>query len=118
MQKIVTTWMNGRGLRMSLSFWRRLVRRRPRELTHLQFVMYTRAGCHLCKSAWSALLEAQRSYRFGLTSIDVDGDPRLAARFGDEVPVIEVNGKVRFRGGLNRVLLARLIDAERRRSQP
>lgn len=101
---------------MGLSFWRRLVRRRSRGLTHLQFVMYTRAGCHLCESAWCMLLEAQRSYGFGLTSIDIDCDPDLAARFGEEVPVVEVNGKIRFRGGLNRVLLARFIDAEKRRT--
>jgi hypothetical protein len=62
------------------------------------------------------LLEAQRSYGFGLTSIDIDCDPDLAARFGEEVPVVEVNGKIRFRGGLNRVLLARFIDAEKRRT--
>jgi hypothetical protein len=76
--------------------------------------MYTRSGCHLCEGAWIELLEVQKRHEFSLSAVDVDDDPELAARFGEEVPVITVNGKVRFRGGLNRALLIRLIRAEGR----
>jgi glutaredoxin len=76
--------------------------------------MYTRSGCHLCETAWIELLEAEKRHGFALSAVDVDEDPELTARFGDEVPVITLNGKVRFRGGLNRALLNRLLDAERR----
>jgi hypothetical protein len=48
--------------------------------------------------------------------VDVDTDPELAAQYGTEVPVIAVNGKVRFRGAVNPVLLKRLLDAEKRNS--
>jgi hypothetical protein len=41
--------------------------------------------------------------------VDVEGDPELAARYGDSVPVVTVNGKVRFRGRVNDVLLRRLL---------
>ena len=77
--------------------------------------MYTRSGCHLCDTAWIELLEAQKRHGFALAAVDVDSDPQLTARFGEEVPVITLNGKVRFRGGLNRALLIRLIRAEGRR---
>ena len=68
----------------------------------------------MCQSAWTELLEAQKRHGFALSAVDVDDDPNLAARFGEEVPVITLNGKVRFRGGLNRALLIRLIRAEGR----
>jgi len=74
--------------------------------------MYTRRGCHLCDDAWAELEKAQRSHGFVLESQDVDDDPALAARFGDRVPVVTVNGEVRFRGGVNAVLLDRLLEAE------
>jgi glutaredoxin len=86
-----------------LSWWRR-----PR-LGHLRVVVYTRRGCHLCAAAWRQLRRAQRRHGFRLEAVDVDTDPELAARYGTSVPVVTVNGRVRFRGAVNPVLLARLL---------
>ncbi|HZT80920.1 MAG TPA: glutaredoxin family protein [Gemmataceae bacterium] len=88
-----------------------------RRLAHLHFVMYTRRGCHLCDAAWGLLRAEQRRHGFTLRAADVDADRELAARHGDMVPVVTVNGKVRFRGGVNRVLLARLLRAEAARAR-
>jgi glutaredoxin len=93
-----------------LRFWQR--RHAGNTLGDLRFLMYARRGCHLCDDAWAELEKAQRSYGFVLESQDVDDDPALAARFGDQVPVVLVDGKVRFRGGVNAVLLNRLLEAE------
>jgi glutaredoxin len=80
-----------------------------RRLGRVRMVMYTRHGCHLCEEAWR-LLECQRQrYGFVLEAADVDADPELAARYGLEVPVITVDGKVRFRGIVNPHLLERLL---------
>jgi hypothetical protein len=73
--------------------------------------MYTRAGCHLCEGVADQLRRAG-PYAFRLEVIDVDGDPALRDRYGDWVPVVAVNGKVRFRGAVNPVLLDRLLRAE------
>jgi glutaredoxin len=73
-------------------------------------VLYTRSGCHLCEQAWEQLEAAQRRYGFQLTATDVDSDPELATRFGTQVPVVAINGKVRFHGQVNPVLLRRLLD--------
>ena len=93
-----------------LRFWQR--RHAANTLGDLRFLMYTRRGCHLCDDAWAELEKAQRIYEFVLESQDVDDDPVLAARFGDQVPVVTVNGEVRFRGGVKAVLLNRLLEAE------
>ncbi len=88
-------------------------------LAHLQVQLYTRQGCHLCEVAWEHLVAARQRYRFELAAIDVDTSPELRALHGEQVPVVEVDGKVRFRGGLNPILLERLLVAEtRRRPRP
>lgn len=71
-------------------------------------IVYTRRNCHLCDEAMS-LLESYRSNLPPLETIDVDSNPTLVAQFGSCVPVIEIDGKVRFRGRVNPVLLKRLI---------
>ena len=90
---------------------------RPRRLQAVQVVMYTRQGCHLCEDAWRVLQEEQRRHGFQLQAVDVDADPELAARYGLCVPVVTVDGQVRFRGALNRVLLARLLRRQGRGSR-
>ena len=84
---------------------------RPRRLDHLHVVVYTRHGCHLCEVAWDQLRREQRRHGFRLEAVDVDTDPELVTRHGTCVPVVTVNGRVRFRGAVNPVLLRRLLRA-------
>lgn len=78
----------------------------------LHLLFYTRRGCHLCEEAWEQLAAEQGRCRFTVEAVDVDADPELAARYGDRVPVVVVNGKERFWGRINSVLLRRLFEAE------
>jgi glutaredoxin len=71
--------------------------------------LYTRRECHLCEDAYRVLTEQQRRYGFSLDVVDVDTSPDLVSRFGDSVPVVAVNGRVRFRGAVNEVLFRRLL---------
>src|SRR5262245_60216633 len=87
-------------------------RKRRARLAQLDVVVYTRGSCHLCEEAWTTLQEQQANFGFRLAAIDVDGDPKLKELYGLTVPVVAVNGKVRFRGRVNRLLLARLLEAE------
>jgi glutaredoxin len=83
-------------------------RRRP--VGPAEVVLYGRKGCHLCDDARAVLETAGRRHPLTVRHVDVDTDPELAARFGSEVPVVEIDGKVRFRGRVNRVLLERLLQ--------
>jgi len=73
-------------------------------------MMYTRQGCHLCEQAWEQLEQARQRYGFALRQVDIDGDAQLVREYGECVPVVVVNGRVRFRGVVNRVLLRRLLE--------
>jgi glutaredoxin len=81
----------------------------------LDVVVYTRRGCHLCDAAWERLRQRQKRVAFRLTAVDVDSDAQLVERYGTCVPVVTVNGRVRFRGVVNPVLLDRLLRAESQR---
>ncbi len=84
----------------------------PAQRADLHFVMITREGCHLCEDAWQLLERFQKKHGFRLEAVDVDTDAALVAKHGDCVPVVLVNGEVRFRGRVNEVLLARILDRQ------
>jgi glutaredoxin len=89
----------------------RMFLRRPRQRPDLRFVLFTRQGCHLCDDAWAILTKAQQRHGFPLEVKDVDTSPDWVKEYGDCVPVVLVNDKVRFRGNVNPVLLDRLLNA-------
>lgn len=68
-------------------------------------VLYTRNGCHLCNEAAALLVD----HGLDPQTIDIDADPSLKEKFDVCVPVVEINGKVRFRGRVDPVLLRRLL---------
>ena len=80
----------------------------------MDIVLYTRTGCHLCDEAHALLA------RYALTPrlVDIDADPELRARFHTCVPVVEIEGKIRFRGRVNEVLLRRLLWNPSERTWP
>jgi hypothetical protein len=71
--------------------------------------LYTRQGCHLCDEAM-AILMLYDAYLPPITEIDIDRDAVLIAKFTECVPVVEIDGKIRFRGKIDEILLRRLIE--------
>ena len=91
----------------------RIFRSRSRA-EHLTFTVYTRAHCCCCHKALDLLKDEQRRHGFQIVEVDIDNDPELVAKYNTEVPVVAVDGKVRFRGVVNPALLERLLIAEGR----
>jgi glutaredoxin len=71
----------------------------------MDVILYTRAGCHLCDDARDVL----EQHGLDVRSVDIDADAALRERFNECVPVVEIDGKVRFRGRIDAVLLRRLL---------
>jgi glutaredoxin len=69
-------------------------------------VLYTRKGCHLCDEAHDLLI----AHGLAPECIDVDDHPALRERFDECVPVVEIDGKIRFRGHIDPILLRRLLE--------
>jgi hypothetical protein len=93
------------------SLLRRIFGKKP-TAEHLTFTVYTRKECGCCHKAMDVLEGFRKPYGFRIETVGVDDDPELAARYGLEVPVVAVDGKVRFRGRVDAVLLERLLIAE------
>lgn len=72
-------------------------------------LLYTRVGCHLCDDA-REILERHQRWLPRIVEADIDTDPRLVERYGTCVPVVVLDGKVRFRGRVPVELLRRLIE--------
>ena len=72
-------------------------------------VLYTRLECPLCHEA-ALTLSSYEGILPELKTIDVDAEPEVLNAFGNCVPVLVLDGKVRFRGHVNETLLQRLID--------
>jgi len=66
---------------------------------------YTRVACPLCEEAEAELVATGVPFE----PFDVDSDPELQRRFGDRVPVIEVDGMVVAEGNLAGVSLDSLV---------
>ncbi len=95
---------------MAFAFLWRLLRLLPRQRPDLRVVVLTRASCHLCEEAWELLQRQQRRYGFALAAQDIDESADLVREHGACVPVVTINGRVRFRGHVNEVLLRRILD--------
>ncbi len=55
--------------------------------------VYSRHGCHLCESAVKVLENMESELNFSLEIIYIDGNPELEKLYGNEVPVIHINGE-------------------------
>ena len=97
---------------MAFEFLRQWFARSPRQRPDLHILVYTRAACPLCHEAWELLHTYQQRYAFVLECKDVDDSADLLREFGQSVPVVTINGQVRFRGHVNEVLLRRLLEAK------
>ncbi|HYO62920.1 MAG TPA: glutaredoxin family protein [Pyrinomonadaceae bacterium] len=78
----------------------------------VQVTLYTRRGCHLCEEARREMLAAGIPERFTLVETDVDSDPALAARYGYDIPVILVNGRLTFKHRLTAAQFVRAVNSE------
>lgn len=73
----------------------------------MNVVLYTRKGCHLCDEA----LQLLTAHGVEPRMVDIDSEAGLQEEFDTCVPVVEIDGKVRFRGRIDPVLLRRQLRA-------
>ncbi len=63
-----------------------------------QVLLYSRSGCHLCEVALETLEKLQNELKdqqpFEIEVELIDGHPELEAKYGEEIPVTVIDGKV------------------------
>ena len=55
--------------------------------------IYSRQGCHLCEVAEATLTDLKEELDFEIEVNFIDGDIKLEKLYGNEVPVIHIDGE-------------------------
>ena len=62
-----------------------------------RLTIYTREGCGLCGEMKEVVREVKKEIPLEFDEVDVDSLPDLKEKFGDEVPVLFINGRKAFK---------------------
>lgn len=79
-------------------------------MTH-EVTIYSREQCHLCDEAVETAERVAASVEasVAVTEVDVDGDPELAAEYGERVPYVFVDGQPKFKYRVSEAELRSLL---------
>jgi glutaredoxin len=79
----------------------------------IAITIYSRPGCHLCDEMKAIVSRAARASRAPVTieAIDVSTDADLEARYGEEIPVLFVDGKKAAKYRVTEDDVARMLNA-------
>jgi len=77
-------------------------------------VLYTRAECPLCEVMKAEIARVSARRPLALVEVDIDSDPELVERFGRSIPVLEIAGRVAFKGKLTSAELERKLERRAR----
>lgn len=83
-------------------FWKK---KNPRAV-----VVFTRADCRLCDEAFAVLERAARRAPLAIEAVDIAGNDDLERLHGERIPVVYIDGRERFWGRVDPVLLRRILD--------
>lgn len=78
--------------------------------------LYGRADCHLCEEMKDIVRSLAREFGCETHEIDIGGQPDLEARFGEEIPVLFVNGRKAFKYRLTERELRQRLRTEQGRA--
>jgi len=80
-----------------------------------KLTLYTRTDCCLCDEMKAVVRQIAETVPIELVEIDVDGSADLQEKFGNQVPVLFINGRKAFK---YRVTAAELISSLNQQRRP
>ena len=72
--------------------------------------LYGKPGCHLCDDARAAVERVAARRDVPLEQVDISLDPVLYKRYGERIPVLEMDGETVFEFFVDEVDLERRLD--------
>jgi glutaredoxin len=72
--------------------------------------LYGKPGCHLCDDARAAVARVRAERPFELEEVDVTLDPALHRRYGERIPVLELDGEPLFEYHVDERTLKERLD--------
>ena len=71
--------------------------------------LYSKPGCHLCEDALRVLQRVQKLQPFALEEVNIQDDPALLAEYGEQIPVVTLNGTFLFEYEVDESRLRQLL---------
>jgi glutaredoxin len=75
-----------------------------------KLTLYGKPGCHLCHEAREVVKRALLGRSIQFEEVDITLDPALFARYGERIPVLELDGEVLFEFVVDEDLLHQRLD--------
>jgi glutaredoxin len=72
--------------------------------------LYGKPGCHLCDDARAAVERVRARRDVPLEQVDISLDPVMYARYGERIPVLEIDGETLFEFFVDEEVLERRLD--------
>jgi glutaredoxin len=72
--------------------------------------LYGKPGCHLCDDARAAIEAVRAGRALEVVEVDVTLDPALNRRYGERIPVVELDGEELFEFFVDPHALAERVD--------
>ena len=72
--------------------------------------LYGKPGCHLCETARTEVERVRAEREFRLEEVDVSLDPVLHGRYGERIPVLELDGEELFEFFVQEASLRERLD--------
>ncbi|MDK1359943.1 glutaredoxin family protein [Arthrobacter sp. zg-Y1219] len=79
--------------------------------TSPDLLLLTRPGCHLCEAARAVLERIRADLAISWREQSIEGDAGLTSRFGEEIPVLLIDGVQRDFWQLDEARIRRLLGA-------
>ena len=76
----------------------------------LNVTLYTRDGCELCEQVKRDLKELEDKFPHHLAEVNIDSDPALKEKYGDQIPVVEI-GPYKLKAPITRQVLEMTLGA-------
>ena len=77
----------------------------------IRFVLYTRPGCHLCDQMKAVVRRVAETHPLALEETDISGDSALEQLYGEEIPVLMMDGRKVAKYRINEAELVRMLTA-------
>ena len=75
--------------------------------------LYSRPGCHLCDDMKAVVQRVGQEMPITMEIVDISMDPELDARYGQEIPVLLVDGKKAAKYRVSEDELMRILNGKR-----
>jgi hypothetical protein len=75
-----------------------------------KLTLYGKPGCHLCDDARRAVERATAGRDVVLEQVDISRDATLNARYGQRIPVLDIDGETAFELFIDAGVLEQRLD--------